>query len=154
MSHQGFTLAELLLAIGLLVILLITVALMTILGLRSNQKSLNHDQALQVAEKQLERVLETARLDQPPGTRAGFWGSDSPLTPYERDVTRLGNTDYTYAIYTQTVQDLTTGSALGGADNRVKKVDVVVWWYDSDQSSRQGYGRLSVRASRLTNEFQ
>jgi hypothetical protein len=38
-------------------------------------------------------------------------------------------------------------------ENRVKRVDIVVWWW-SDSGRREGYGRLQQQAFRLVNEEQ
>ena len=48
------------------------------------------------------------------------------------------------------------GGPLGGAipNNRVKKVDILVWWWEarSNNGQRQGYGKMQVQASRLVEE--
>jgi len=48
----------------------------------------------------------------------------------------------------------TSGTGVGGAtpNNRLKKVDISVTWWDSDTQQRQGYGQLKVMNSRLVSE--
>jgi hypothetical protein len=44
------------------------------------------------------------------------------------------------------------GTAGGGTENRLKKVDIIVTWWGSHSQEHQGYGKLQVKQSRLVSE--
>ncbi len=130
---------------------LITVAILFLMGLttaavRSSNKSANLYPGYQVARKELARVTAAAATD------PTFWDQDYLTTPWESGSLRVGNTEFNFEVFAQTLGDRTTGAPLGtatSANNRVKKVDIVVRWWGGE---RQGHGELAVRATQLVNE--
>ncbi|MEW6281945.1 MAG: hypothetical protein AB1758_25295 [Candidatus Eremiobacterota bacterium] len=155
LKKKAFSLTELLLAVGLLALVLLTLIAMTTSAIRSNQKAVLLGPANQLAESLMSRTLYEVENDIPPGTRDNFWNY-AGATPWKTNPVpppKIGDTAYEWAIYAQTVTD-TSGAPLGGPDNRVKKVDIVIWWWDSKSTggTRKGYGRMELQASRLVNE--
>jgi hypothetical protein len=134
------------LAIGLLVMILLTLIGVTMSALRSSEKAALLGPATQVSESIMNRTLYQVANDLPAGTKASFWAASGPAPWRGPTGETIGAVNYEYAIYANTVD--------GAGNNRLKKVDVVVWWWNSrsSNSSRQGYGRLQVQASRLVNE--
>ncbi|MEW6277232.1 MAG: prepilin-type N-terminal cleavage/methylation domain-containing protein [Candidatus Eremiobacterota bacterium] len=151
--RRAFTLPELMLAVGLLALVLLTLVGLTTATVRSNHKAALLGPAAAVAESLLDRTLSDVAADIPPGTRDSFWAASGPgpwksLSPLDQ-----GGVRYEYAIYAHTVADV-TGTPVGGASNRVKKVDLVLCWWGSAATAgdRNGYGRMQLSASRLVNE--
>lgn len=137
------------LAVGLLALVLITLAAAIMAALRSNEKANLLGPATQVAESLMNRTLYQVTTDTPAGTRASFWGAAGQ---WKGPVTEtIGGVDYTYVIYANQVPDAGGGPlGGGGANNHVMKVDLVVWWWNA--RVRQGYGKMEVQATRLVNE--
>lgn len=127
-----------------------TLVAATITALQSSEKANRLGPATQVSESLMNRTLYQVANDVPAGTKASFWAASGnwrgPLTE------TIGGVDYQYVISATTLNDADAGGALGGPgpSNRVKRVDVVVNWWGT--SSRQGYGKMQVTASRLVNE--
>lgn len=131
--------------------MLLTLVALTLSTLRSNQKATLLGPAARAAKTLLNESLYQVEFDRPAGTRYAFWSTngvwrDSSLSS--------GGVDYQYVIYANTVVD-SSGAPLGAnLGNRVKKVDLVLWWYNTRprQGTREGMGRLELQASRLVNE--
>jgi hypothetical protein len=142
----GFSLAELLLAFGLLTIGILALIGLSITALKSGQKSSDSIDAAQVATRQLADVRQRAASD------ADFWQAEHKTVPYETGAVRVGKTDFTFECYSETLLNGETGEALGsGVDgNRVKKLDIVVTWLG--EGPKSGYGRRTLRESCLVNE--
>jgi Tfp pilus assembly protein PilV len=148
-TRNGFSLAELLVALGLFAVCILTVLALSISIARSNQEGEDTGVAGTVANGLVEELVDRVRADQPPGLKADFWDND-----YWEEGTFLNNgTEYQYKISGSTVQD-TGGVDIGNLapGNRLKKVDIVVYWWDSETTDRQGYGRLEMRNTRLVSE--
>lgn len=147
-ASRGFTLAELLLAVGLLALVILTLAALITSAIRSNEKGTRTAQAVDVADALLARRLYDVEWDLPPGTRDAFWAASGAWLP--PTTATMGGVDYQYTVFADTV------AGVGGAGNRLKKVDLVMSWWDSGQGGgqRQGYGRLEVQASRLVSEVE
>lgn len=145
---------ELVVAVGIFAVVILTLVALTASGIRAQRESQELANAALVARRQLERELDKVRQDSPAGTRAYFWDGDFTSSPFILDRTRVGPTEFTYAIYAHTVDDQISGAQLGTgvANNRLKRVEIVVNWWGSEQQQRQGYGKLSTRASVLVNE--
>lgn len=148
---------ELLVSIGILAVALITLATLLGSGLRVNRKSADITAGAAVAERQLERAVRSISKDSPAGSKSSFWAKDYPSSgsPWRTDKETIDGTEFTYAIYSTTVNDALSGSPLGApaADNQLKNLEVVVEWYtDSGGSSKQGYGVVKRSASRLVHQ--
>ena len=142
---RGFTLAELLFAVGLLVLVVLTILAISLSTIRTNQKADLLDHASQVADRLIKETIYGIENDLPAGMTAGFWAASgqwvapTPLT--------VGGVDYEYSISVSPV-----GSFL--APNRLKKVDLQLWWWDSRSQGgeREGYGRMELHTSRVVHE--
>ncbi|MBI3925298.1 MAG: hypothetical protein HY319_07155 [Armatimonadetes bacterium] len=149
-GKKAATLIELVLAVGLLAVALLAVLALAIAAIRSEQKRTDTGTADQVAERQLNRELAAARTD------PAFWSFDYVSPPWKEDSVQVDGTWFDFKIYAQTVDNADLGgdlgTASGRADNRLKKVDIVVWWWDSSAQARTGYGSLQTRLSRLVSE--
>lgn len=145
-------------AVGLLAIVLLTLVAMTMSTIRSNQKATLLGPATQVAEKLLNERLYQVEFDTPAGTRDAFWNVNGVWKDSAVDgQVSAGGVTYEYVIYANTVLDaggVALGTVANEPGNRVKKVDLVLWWYDTraQQGQRQGMGKLELQASRLINE--
>ncbi|MCE7870855.1 hypothetical protein DYH09_10800 [bacterium CPR1] len=156
MNRRAFTFTELILAVGLLAVLLLTLVALTLSTLRSNQKAALLGPASRAAKTLLNETLYQVELDRPAGTRDSFWSTNGLWRDSAVEgAFSSGGIDYQYAIYANTVFD-SSGAPLGkDPGNRVKKVDLVLWWYSTrpQQGYREGMGRLELQASRLVNEI-
>lgn len=145
------------LGVGLLTLVILTMTAMLLTTLRSNQKGLTTGPAAQVAENFLDAELYKMDNDTPAGSRALFWSTNGVW----KDSNSLGQLvvggqTYDYRCQISTVVD-TTGVAAGSisneAGNRLKKVDMSLWWMGARQiGSRAGMGRLEYTTSRIISE--
>ncbi len=141
--RRAFTLAEVLLATAVLGATLLTLVSVCGLGLRANKKSIYALTAAQIAERQLDRWITRAVLnDEPSGARRQFWTREGLWK--EGDET-VGGVRYDYRILVSTVPH----AGEDAPNNRLKKVDIEVSWLDGE---RQGLGRLKEFGYRLVNE--
>ncbi|MGE0492300.1 MAG: hypothetical protein AB7S38_24015 [Vulcanimicrobiota bacterium] len=157
---RGFTLLEVLLAIGLAAVVVLTLLALGAQSLRASQKSGDSDKALMVADNVLERVVAHVKADDPAGCRDSFWndaGTAPWIPPWDANTSvTVEGTEYRYTIFTSRVTNQLNGQVLGTGpagsevpDNGLKKVDIVVEWWDEPNGSHQGYGLLEVRLTRL-----
>lgn len=144
---------ELLVAIGLFAVAILSILGLSIAMARGTQKGDDTAHGGVVARILLERLVDRLRADMPAGASDDFWDQDHIVSPFEEGEIKNNNTDYQYKIYARTVRD-TSGTEIGGTTpgNRLKKVDVSVWWWDSETEDRQGYGRLEIKNTRLISE--
>ncbi len=155
-SRSGFSLIEVVLAMGLL-----AVGILTVLGLfgqlsKEAQKASDTGAGILAAESVLNRTVHEILDDTGPVSRADFFGNDSPpAAPIQGTIT-ANRTVMTYEITYRTVQN-TAGGGLGAAlpENRTKQVDITMWWWtENADSHRAGYGFLRTSATKLVNEQQ
>ncbi len=150
-NSRGFTLAEILISTGVLAVAMLGLLSLCATGLKANKKSVTTLTAAQVADRQLKRAIAKAVVeDIPAGSRERFWDEEYsyPSRAWATGKETVGSTDFSYAIYASTLPLTTTVTA-----NRVKRVDIAVWWWSED-GRREGYGRLQQQACRLVNEEQ
>jgi hypothetical protein len=142
----AFTLAEILLALGLVALTILTLTALSVSTLKANRKSTYVVDASQVSMKLMAEVAERAAGD------PGFWSTDYRTVPYEEGTHKAGRLEYQYRVFAQTLVDLQSGSNLGASvpTNRVKKMDIVVEWHAN--SSGTGQGKRTLRSSCLVNE--
>lgn len=150
-TNRGFTLAEVLISVGILAVAMLGMLALCATGMTANKKSATTLTAAQVADRQLQRAIRRAVVDDyPAGAREAFWDQEYPYPTRSlangKEV--VGSNTFSYALYANT---LPLPSSV--AENRVKRVDIVVWWW-SDSGQREGYGRLQQQAFRLVNEEQ
>ena len=155
-SPRAFSLAEVLLSVGILAMALVALFNLAGSALKNSSRTENLALAGDVAELELNREIYGAIHDQPSGSRAQFWDNEFVSAPWRQGSTRVNGMDFQYSIYAQTLNDSLTGKPVGqtaATSNRIKKVDIVVWWmHSSAEPGRQGYGRLSTGACRIVNE--
>lgn len=150
---RAFSLAEVVLSLAILGLALL--AMFNLIGsaLRSSSRTENLAIAGDVAEQQLTRNIYGAVNNRPAGSSKQFWDQDYVDIPWRQGSQQVNQMDFHYAIYAQTLNDAQSGKPAGNS-NRLKKVDIVVWWMHSDsQGGRQGYGQLRTGGTRLVNEL-
>ena len=155
--RNGFSLSELVLAVGLLAMVILALAMLGISTIRSSEKAARFSQASQVGSSLITRILYDVECDQPPGTRDAFWDHVGPAPWQAVTPVTVGGVEYEYEVFAETVLEtsgVASGTVAGEPGNRVKKVDLVMTWMDSRSTGgfRRGYGRLELQLSRLVNE--
>lgn len=153
---RGFTLGEVLVSMALMGLALLTLLSVASTALRADRKSVMNLTAVGVAEREMNRAVTMALNDKPAGEKDNFWNGNFayPGSPYKTGSAQVGKDKFDYAIYAVDVTD-TAGTDIGdgAADNKVKRVDIVVWWWDgTGQGQRQGYGKTQCSAFRLVNQ--
>ena len=153
--HQkAFSLAELLVALGLIAVAILSVLALSIAVARTNQEGIDQNVGNTVSNQVLLRLMDQLRADSPTGIRDRFWDRDFVSTPFESKALTNNDTEFQYEIFARTITD-SLGNPMGAAtDSRLKKVDIVVRWWDSENQDRQGYGELRVTRSRLVCEAE
>lgn len=142
--RAGFTLMELLLSLGLIAVAILALMGMALVSVQARQKSFDTETAYQVAQNELQRIVDGALSDTPAGLQAAFFEHSSSV-PLESGTVTVGQTEFSFLVYVETLP-------FEAAPNRLKKVDVEVWWWGEKPGERQGMGRLSYRTSRLVDE--
>lgn len=142
-------------ALGLISVAVLSVLALSISIAKGNREGADRTVGGVVARQLVDRLIDRVRADAPVGTRADFWDNEHTVAPFESGTFESNNTEYQYKIFASSVTD-GTGTSVGGAtpDNRLKKVDVFVWWWDSETEDHQGYGKLEVRNTRLVSEAE
>jgi len=151
-GSSGFNLAEVIVALGVLSGVFIVVATLFAQLLQNSQKDANSAGAALIAQKVMTERLQRiyANLD-PALTKDQFFAQDTP--DLEGEVV-LNKTVFKYRISHRLVL-ASGGGALGGPpanENRLKKLNVVVWWGNEEDEVRLGAGRQQLEATRLINE--
>jgi hypothetical protein len=145
---------EVVLGLGIAALALMAMASVCASAMRASQKGIDRGAAAAVADRQLTRQIQLVQDDSPAGDRARLWDQEFPFTaaPFSTGQEQVGSMLFQYAIYASTVRDA-GGWPVGGAmaGNRLKKMDIVVWWMSQD-GSRAGYGQLQYQTSRVISE--
>lgn len=144
---KGFTLSEVLIAMGVLMVAVLSVAAISFSALASSQKNSDSQTGTLLARQVLETSIEDARKN----LTAPFWGQNSAATAYQTDTIQVGNTPFHCQVFVTDVNvaadpDLGTTPAFP-----LKRVDVVVDWWDQPNQSRAGFGKLSTRTYRVVS---
>ncbi len=149
MKRRGFNFVELMLAVGVLALVLLTLVALVGATLRSNSKSSTLGKATAVADGLLQQALYDVDSDNGGPVATSFWSTEGVW----RDSSTNGqvvqggvNYDYTIAV--------STLAGMGAPGNRIKKVDVTVEWWNarSNGGDRAGQGKLRTYATQLVNE--
>lgn len=149
----GFSFVEMVLAVGLLAITILTLAFLSLTIIRSTTKSNDRISATAVCNTILDKTIKKGQND------PSFWSGDWSSTPYDTGKQKFGKIEYKYDVWAETVVDV-HGNAIGAKftgpgqppDNRLKLVRAKVSWFDTDGTTRQGYGKLEEMVTRLVNE--
>jgi Tfp pilus assembly protein PilV len=146
---RGFSIAELLLSMVILSVITLGVLGLTSTILQTGQEAADTSVGVAVAEAEIQRVISAAQGD------PDFWDLDHLVTPYATSSVVADGTAFECEIRAATVMDngISLGSSSGLVENRLKKVDIVVTWWDSSTTEHQGYGKLETRLSRLVSEI-
>lgn len=144
---------ELMISIGVLAVLLLSVVAIFTSLINSSTKGADLATGCVVADAVLGQHISDIKDDVGVVARSDFFDPtfNSPPQPPIQGTRVLNGTTFTYNIYYETVDDLSTGGTLGASltNNTTKKVDIILWWWDGQ---RQGYGTLRVDQTRLVNE--
>ena len=147
-ARRGFSLVEMVLAIGLLGIVILSVGLLSLMIIRSTSESNDRTSTAAVASSLLDRVIRDAQDD------PNFWSTDHVSSPYLADTLKMGKLNYQYEVFAETLVNQNAGNPVGDAlaNNRLKRVTLLMSWHDTQNAERQGYGKLSYSVSRVVNE--
>jgi Tfp pilus assembly protein PilV len=151
---HAFTLGEVLVALGLIAVAILAVLALSITVARTSQESVDQSVGGLVATQILDSLIDNLRSDPPGGLRKKFLDNDFTSSPFDSGTIVNNGTEYEYEIFATTVTK-TDGSPIGETmGRRLKKVDVVVSWWDAKDTQRQGYGKLQFFQSRLVGEAE
>lgn len=153
---RGFSVAELVVCLGLLAIMSLAIVALILQLLRGSDKESHLAAGNVLAEQIMTERLQAIFSDSVPGlTKDQFFDTDSPPAAPLEGIVVLGTTEFTYQMSYQTIFN-TGGVPVGGdvADtNRLKRVDIKVWWWTDDPDNpRAGHGYLRTTATRFVNE--
>jgi hypothetical protein len=96
---RGVSLAEFVFALGLAVVVVLTLVGLSLVALKGNQKSSDVLVAQSLAHQRLEREIYQAQSD----SAAALWSGASLTTPFSTQQLQLGNQPYTLALYSQSL---------------------------------------------------
>ncbi len=133
---QAVTLAETLIAVGLLVVVVLLAVALGISSLRTNQKGSD----LTVGSAWGTQVLENFVYSVPDST-ASFWTTSSYTSPYQTDNIQLGSTDYQAKLFITDMATLGSGTKLVTVN--------VTWGSGTIGQTKAGIGLQSTAISRL-----
>lgn len=156
---KGFSLAELMVSVGLIsTAILLAIGVFTAL-LRSTQKSADRSSGAVVAGSVLnDEIYSIFSGTHPTMTKNAFFTNNSPPGGPLLGTVNLNGTLFSYQIYHTTLQDVSGGGGTIGdvmAANRLKRADITVWWWTPQaENQRSGYGYLRTGLSKLINEKQ
>lgn len=139
MGSRGYTLAEVLLALALALIVVLTLVGLSLTALSGSQKSTDLTCAQSLSHQWLEEEIYSAQGN----GAAQIWGANSDTTPYQQKQSKVGNTEYTAAYYAVDVGD--------PALPNLKRCRMRVSWWGGTET-RQGYGRLYAEALRYVSK--
>lgn len=137
--RTGFTIAEVLLSLGLLTVVLLTLLGLATQALQSNRKNLDTAAGQLVADQALER----AAYDAEQSASAAIWSINSLTVPVSTTTVTMGSVPYNVTLY--------ANDSLAVAGRRLKRIRARVVWADAP-SGKAGQGQLRVEAARLVHE--
>ena len=153
----AFSLAEVLLAMGTIVLVILTVLALVISLNRGSRKSIDSSAAQFAVDQIINLVVEAAQRDNG-ALHANFWNSDyaPPGSAFASGSIVANQTEFFYRVDATTVRD-SLNNPLDGTNlpnNRLKLVTVELnWWNPAGvTTNRSGYGKLSTKVTRLIRE--
>ncbi len=132
---RGYSLAEVLLALGLASVLALTMMGLGLTAMAGGQKALDLSLAARLAHDLLQEQIYQAQSD----SASGFWTQNDDVVPFSQFNSKVGQQDYLVALY---VSDASANTNLKRCRLRVN------WW---GGNSRQGYGSLNTQAVRFVS---
>ncbi|MFP4498182.1 MAG: type II secretion system protein [Vulcanimicrobiota bacterium] len=135
-NNNGFSMMELILSLAIIGLALMFFMAVYFGLFKASQKGVDLTAGTTIAESELTQFMEN--LESNPAGLSSITTVTFPVT----GSSTLNTTVFDYEI---------NGSVVPNTDGNLYKVDIVVWWWagDEEKAKRQGYGRLSVRMSRL-----
>ena len=147
-KNRGFSLVELMVSMAIIstTLLMIMGVFMTVF--KASKKAVDLTAGTIFAESVLNRELRNLMTD--PAERGKFFQSNNKV--YAEGVDRLNEAYFTYKMYVTDVSFPTSISSR--TDNKMKRVDVIVWWWGTgaEKNGRDGYGTLRTEVSRIVNQ--
>lgn len=145
----GFSLAELIVALGIMGLALLVLFSVLATGNRSQRKMQDEDAAYRLADQEMSRLIYSLENDSPPGVKASFWASDFPPSgpSWRGSKVQFNRTDYDYQIHTETLLDTTSGVPLGAPGGQLKLIHVAVSWWKG-----QNFGQTLITVRRLVRQ--
>jgi uncharacterized protein (TIGR02598 family) len=151
---SAFSLMEVMFALGMMSVALLTLVSVLVTGLRAERSSEQRASARNFGNQVLGRSM--AELRELSDTEAAkFWNQDysPPGAAWKSGNGKHGNFSFSYEIHAQTLQNRVTGQAFGQANgittNGLKKVDVTVRWDGTGTTEAENSTSLVV--TRLIN---
>lgn len=147
----GFSLAEILIGMGMLAVLLLTILLLTASALQGDQKVEARNIGAEVCQSQLE-FLQRSVSDPADPLREEFWTTaNGAFVPNGQAVTvSSGGTEFAVNFTVLTLQG-SSGGPVGGDGNRLRQVEATATWWNGEKG-KPGYGQLLVRRTLLFRE--
>jgi type II secretory pathway pseudopilin PulG len=145
--RSAFTLAEVLLALALVTIVLLSVVGLALNAMSAMSKSVDVSAGLNVAEQEIERLAYDAEN----APTAAFWTFSNQVNTYSTGQVVVGASRFSTATYVTDVAD--SGGNFVVAGKRLKQVKAVVVWSDAGADGKKaGKGTLRATAARLVHE--
>ena len=133
---------------------ILSVLALSITVARTNQESVDQSVGNLVATQILDGLVDELRAAPPSGRKSNFLNNDHTTSPFDSGQITNNGTEYEYEIFTMNITKA-DGSVLGeDVNRRLKKVDVIISWWDSKDTQRQGYGKLQFAQTRLIGEAE
>jgi type II secretory pathway pseudopilin PulG len=136
---KGFSLAEVLLAVALAAVIVLTLVALSLTSLRGNQKATDLTLAQSAAHQWIEEELYSAQHD----SSNPLWIANNDQTPYKTLQLSVGNARYDLAVYAVDVNDPSVP--------HLKRCRLRVAWWGGEQT-RSGYGNLSTEVTRFVSK--
>lgn len=140
---RGFTIAEVLLALGLVTVAVLALLGLSLRSLQANRKVNDTLSGQLVADQAVERIVYQAESS----ASDPVWSHAVPA-PYQSTTVTQGDSVFNVTVYATDVND-TGGGFIAG--KRLKLLEAEVTWQDAP-NGKAGQGRLQVRTSRLVHE--
>lgn len=145
--RAAFTLAEVLLALALVTIVLLSVVGLALNAMSAMSKSVDVSAGISVAEQQIERLAYDAES----APSSAFWTFNNQVNTYSTGQVTVGASRFNTATYVSDVAD--SGGNFVVSGKRLKQVKTVVIWSDAGPDGKKaGKGTLRASAARLVHE--
>ena len=126
---------------ALVTVVLLTLVALSLTAMKSNRKATDSTTGQLLAEQRIDQLVYGMQSD----TNAAIWGHSLP-SAYSMEPLNVSDTDFTVAVYARDPDpSLVT-------PNRLKRVEVVVSWWNAGSGNRAGMGRLEARFVRIVRE--
>ena len=143
-DSRGFSLAEVLLAMALSAVAVLTLIALSLSALRSERKSSDSLVGQLVADEAIERLVYDAQAN----SAHPIWGADDSVNAYAVETIVSSETNFTLVTYARDVDSATF------TPRKLKRIEVVSHWWGSESNAkgRSGMGKLEAHAIRLVRE--